>query len=625
MPRMTGIQRRDFLNGVALTVGSALLPRDLIADALLGPDPTSVSPLLAQGLTPSDPRYYPPALTGMRGSHPGSYETAHQLREGPYRVADKIKADETYDLVVVGGGISGLAAAYFYRKQHGAKAKVLVLDNHDDFGGHAKRNELQVGGQTLLACAGTSAIQNWPSYPDAAKELFRELGIDVAKFKDYYTLDFYKKWGLARAVFLDKETFGADALVAGEGLPNWEEYVRKLPLSDKARADLLRLHTGNDDCMPGVPPAEKVARLQKMSYRTFLLDHLKADPAVAAYYQATFHPIFGVGTDAVEASLCIPANQEKALGITLPARIDSGEQYPFPDGNAEIARMLVRALIPEACAGTTMEDVVTARMKYEALDRNDASVRIRLNSTVMNVSHVGDAGKAREVEVTYVTAGKPRKVRARGCVMACWNTVVPYLCPEMPPKQKEALAYGVKASIVFTQLALKNWTALHKLGVRAVYAPGSYYPSVRMNHPVTIGGYRFSSSPDEPIALLMIHVPTKPGLSQRDQRRAGQHEILATPFETYERHAHDQLDRMFGPGGFESRRDVAAITVNRWTHGYAYEYSTMWDPDWPESERPYVVARQPFGRITIANSDARAKSQTWAAIGEAHRAVMELS
>jgi spermidine dehydrogenase len=208
--------------------------------------------------------------------------------------------------------------------------------------------------------------------------------------------------------------------------------------------------------------------------------------------------------------------------------------------------------------------------------------------------------------------------------MACWNTVVPYLCPEMPARQKEALAYGVKASIVFTQLALRSWKALHKLGVRAVYAPGSYYPSVRMNHPVTIGGYRFPASPEEPMALLMVHVPTKPGLSQREQRRAGQHEILATPFETYEHQAYDQLDRMFGAAGFESRRDVAAITVNRWTHGYAYEYSSLWDPDWPEAERPCAIARQRFGRIAIANSDARAKSQTWAAIGEAHRAAIEL-
>jgi spermidine dehydrogenase len=620
---MNGIHRRDFLNGAALTLGAALLPPDLLAEALKGPDPTSVSPLLAAGLTPNDPRYYPPALTGMRGSHPGSYETAHQLREGPYH-ADRVKPDETCDLVVVGGGISGLAAAYFYRRERGPKAKILVLDNHDDFGGHAKRNEFDVGGRTLLACAGTSAIQNWPSYPDAARELFRELGIDVARFKDYYTLDFFKKWDLVRGVFLDKDTFGTDALMGAEGQPDWEQYVAKLPFSGQARADMLRLHTGRDDCMPGLTAEEKVARLYKMSYRTFLLEHLKADPMVAAYYQATFHPIFGVGTDAVEAGLCIPANQEKALGITLPARIDSGEQYPFPDGNATIARMIVRSLIPDSCPGTTMEDIVAARMKYDALDRPAHPVRVRLNSTVMNVTHVGDVSKSRAVEVTYVTAGTPRKVRARGCVMACWNTVVPYLCPEMPAKQKEALAYGVKCAIVFTQLALRNWKAMHKLGVRAVYAPGSYYTSVRMNHPVTIGGYRFPTSPDEPMALLMIHVPKVPGGSQREQRRAAQRQILATPFETFERHAYDQLDRMFGAGGFDSRRDVAAITVNRWTHGYAYEYSAMWDPEWPEAERPYVVGRQPFGRITIANSDARGKSQTWAAIGEAHRAVGEL-
>jgi spermidine dehydrogenase len=606
-----GIKRRDFLNGAAFTLGAALLPRGRSAEA------GHVVPI-------TDERNYPPALTGLRGSHPGSYEVAHELRDGQVFTPRAHKPEESYDLVVVGGGISGLAAAYFYRRKHGPKAKILVLDNHDDFGGHAKRNEFQVDGHLLLACGGTSSIQNWPSYGAPAQELFRELGIEIPKFKDYYTQDFYQKWNLARSVFLDKETFGADVLVAGEGLPTWEEYAAKLPFSEKARADIVRLQAGREDYLPGLAPDEKLARLKKMSYRAYLLDCVKVDPIVAAYYQAIFHPILGVGIDAVEALLCLPPNQEKALGISIPGRLDGSEIYPFPDGNASIARLLVRALIPDAGAGHTMEDIVATRIDYGALDRGGAPVRIRLNSTAVKVAHVGDPAKANAVDIVYVTNGEAHRVRARGCVLACWHTVVRYLCPEMPTRQKEALAYGVKAGIVFTQLALKNWTALHKLGVRSVYCPGSYYASVRMNHPVTMGGYRFAVAPEEPLALLMVHVPTTPGLSQREQRRAGHLEILATPFEIYEGRAYDQLDRMFGTGGFEAKRDVAAITVNRWTHGYAYEYSSLWDPDWAPDERPNVVASRPFGRITIANSDAHAKSQTWAAIGEAHRAVEEL-
>ncbi len=618
------ITRRDFLNGAALILGAPILSSLSYAAQQSGPDPSALDPLLARGITPADPRYYPPALTGMRGSHPGSFEAAHQMRDGA-RFDTARDSGETYDLVVVGGGISGLSAAYFYRKAHGANARILVLDNHDDFGGHAKRNEFHVGDHTLIGCGGTSSIQNLSSYGTAALELFKDLGIDIPRFGTYYAPQFYGKWKLAHGVFFDKETFGTDRLVAGEGLPDWKAFVAKTPLSSKAREDIVRLQTGQQDYLSGLTVEEKQKLLARISYNRYLLEYVKADPKVVAYYQAAMHPVLGVGTDAVEALLCLPLlDQGAALGLPLPPSLEGSQIYPFPDGNASIARLLVRSLVPGAAPGHSMEDLVTTRMNYAPLDRPAAKVRIRLNSTAVRVRHVGEPGAAQQVEVTYINGGSAYKVRARASVLACWNFVIPYLCPEMPVEQKDALAYGVKAPLVFTQVALKNWKALHKLGISSAYCPGSYFTKLRMNHPVNMGDYRYPASPDDPMAVLLIRAATKPGLSQREQHRAGHIELYSTPFETFERNVYDQLGRMLKDGGFDASRDIEAITVNRWPHGYAYEYSSLWDASTSGVEPPNVRARRRFGRIAIANSDAAAKAQTWAAIGEAHRAVQEL-
>ncbi len=615
------INRRDFLNGIALTLGAPIVSS---AAQQFGPDPSALDPLLASGITPTDRRYYPPGLTGMRGSHPGSFEAAHRMRDGAkFETARDI--GETYDLVVVGGGISGLSAAYFYRKAYGVDAKILVLDNHDDFGGHAKRNEFQVGDHTLIGCGGTSSIQNLSSYGTAALELFKDLGIDIPRFSAYYAPQFYDKWGLSHGVFFDKETFGTDRLVAGEGQPDWPTFVAKTPLSSKACEDIVRLQTGQQDYLRGLTIEEKQKLLGRISYNRYLLEYVKADPQVVAYYQAAMHPVLGVGTDAVEALLCLPLlDQGTALGLPLPPSLEGSQIYPFPDGNASIARLLVRSLVPGAALGHSMEDIVTTRMDYAPLDQPASKIRIRLNSTAVRVRHVEEPGTAQHVEVTYINGESGYKVHARASVLACWNTVIPYLCPEMPMEQKKALAYGVKAPIIFTQVALKNWKALHKLGISSAYCPGSYFTKLRMNHPVNMGDYRYPATPEDPMAVLLIRAAAKPGLSQREQHRAGQIELYSTPFETFERHVHDQLSRMLASGGFDASRDIEAITVNRWPHGYTYEYSSLWDTTSSGVEPPNVLARRRFGRIAIANSDAAAKAQTWAAIGEAHRAVQEL-
>jgi spermidine dehydrogenase len=268
-----------------------------------------------------------------------------------------------------------------------------------------------------------------------------------------------------------------------------------------------------------------------------------------------------------------------------------------------------------------MEDVVIAKANYSKLDEASSAVRIRLNSTVAHVQHVN---AAKEVQVAYVRGGKLQTVAAKNCVLACYNGMVRYVCRELPEKQKEALSYLVKMPLVYTHVALRNWTSFAKLNIHHIVAPGGYHTYTALDFPVSLGEYRFPGNPEEPAVLFMLRTPCKPGLPQRDQNRAGRAELLQTPFSKFERNIRDQLGRMLRGAGFDPAKDIEGITVNRWAHGYAFAPNPLFDPDWKEEEKPWVIGRKPFGKIAIANSDAGASAYTDVAIDQAWRAVGEL-
>jgi spermidine dehydrogenase len=629
------IGRRDFLNGVAIAAGSiasAMLP-DMTAEVLAG----EAAKRVGRG-------YYPPSLTGLRGSHPGSFELAHKLRHGDLP-RQPLRPSEIYDLAIVGGGISGLAAAYFYRERK-PSARILILDNHDDFGGHAKRNEFELGGRIELMNGGTLGIDSPRPYSVIAAGLLRKLGVDPVKLDASCTKkSFYGSIGLGRGIFFDRETFGSDKLVVGVDTMAWAELLVEAPLTPSVRADIARLYEAKIDYMPGLSREQKKEHLARMSYRDFLVNVAHADPGVLPVFQARTHGEWGVGIDAVGAlevwPLRFPGFQGLALdepgaapqsgatphmGFTASGYAATGGSYTFhfPDGNASIARLLVRSLVPASIPGRSAEDIVTATADYRQLDRPGAPVRIRLNSTAVSVRNVGEPASARGAEVSYSRGGTLAAVRCKAVVLACWNMMIPYLCPELPERQKEALRYPVKTPLVYTSVAIRNWRSFRELGVHDVYAPGSYHSMVRLNQTVDIGGYLSVRSPDDPILVHMARAPCKPGLDQREQHRVGRAELLDTSFEVFERNIRDQLARMLGAGGFDPAADIIAITVNRWPHGYAYEYNPLFDPYWNEHEQPHVIGRAPFGRITIANSDAGAGAYTDTAIEQAHRAIEEL-
>jgi spermidine dehydrogenase len=626
------ITRRDFVQGAA--VGGA----GLLAAAWLpgcGRSPPDLPPAAQDR-----PGYYPPRLTGLRGSHPGSFENAHALRDGTLK-SEAVDLDEEFDLIVVGAGISGLAAAHFYRDAQ-PNARVLLLDNHDDFGGHAKRNEFELDGQLRLLNGGTMLIDSPRPYSAAADGVLRAIGIDVpalARLMQAQDPDFYRfEDSGRRAVFFDRETFGADHLAAGFRHKPMREFLAHAPLSANAKRDLERLATTTRDYLPALSSLQKKQRLMKMSYRDYLRDLVKVDPQVLAVFQARTQGEWGVGIDAVSALDCWGLGMEgfeglklepgsiPGMGFTPAGYADTGGsvRLHFPDGNATIARGLVRRLIPAAVPGTTIEDLVTARVDYARLDRPEEPVRLRLNSTAVRVVNEGAPASARGARVTYVRDGRAFTVRARHCVLACYNMIIPYLAPELPEQQKQALHALVKAPLVYTSVAIRNARAFDKLGVTWIYAPGCYHTSVRVNATVDIGGYRSPRSPDEPTLVWMGRTPCKPGLSEHDQNRAGRAELLATPFEVFERNIRDQLGRMLGGGGFDPASDITAITVNRWPHGYAPEHNSLWEPQLPEAEQPQALGRARFGRIAIANSDSGGGAYTDVAIDQARRAVDEL-
>ena len=620
------ITRRDFLNGVAIGAGATLLDGALAGKQLLA------AAALDEFAPERASDYYPPTRTGIRGNHDGSFAFAHRMRDGESATSLGTPEDtaETYDLIVVGGGISGLAAAYRFRQEAGKAVKILVLDNHDDFGGHAKRNEFQAGGRMVLSYGGTQSIESPGSYSAEAKQLLKELGINTEKFYKAYDTKLYAKRGTA--AFFDKETFGEDRLITGMNTTPWPEFLAKAPLSNAVKKEIARVYTEKVDYLPGLSREQKLIALKKISYGEYLTKNCHLVPEALPFFQTFTHDLFCVGIESVPAFACYEAGDDYGSftypgfdGLGLPGH-EKEEPYifHFPDGNASIARLLVRSLIPDAVPGFSMEDVVTARANYAKLDDSVNGVRIRLNSTVVNVKHAGSKDTAKDVQVSYIRGGRLCTVKGSHCILACYNMMIPYICPELPDAQKESLAYLVKAPLVYTHVAIRNWTSFANLGIHQIVAPGGYHTYTALDFPVSLGMYEFPSKPAEPAVLFMLRTPCKPGLPVRDQSRAGRTELLQTPYSKFERNIRDQLGRMLGGAGFDPARDIEGIIVNRWAHGYAFTPFGLDLPEWQPGQEPWVLGRKPYGRIAIANSDAGASAYTDVAIDQAYRAVGEI-
>ena len=557
---------------------------------------------------------------------------AHAQFERP-----KQQTDSDYDLIVVGGGLSGLAAASRYRQEAGANAKVLILDNHDDFGGHAKRNEFTVDGRNLIGYGGSQSIDTPASYSAEARQVLVDAGIEVERFYTYFDRDYYSDRGLGRGIYFSEQEYGEDKTVAAisrrrgdKTSLSVEEIIASYPLSEASRVSLLQLVNAEKDFLSGDSRETKIDRLRRMSYRDYLLDIVGVPDDVYLLYRDAVRGYWGIGYDALSAlegyRLGAPGFAGLGIGELEPVGHGLDEPYifHFPDGNAGVARALVRQLIPDAVPGSSIEDLVTARVDYDRLDRRDSNTRIRLNSTAVNVRHSADQ---KNVEVIYVNFGDVHRVRAKHVIWAGYSAMVPHICPELPAEQAEAIAYASKVPLVYINIAVRNWRAFAELGFNSISIPNpELMHSFGMDFPVSMGDYSFTNDPGEPTVLHGTYVPTVPdqGLSAREQHTLGRRALYEKTYEDMEASIINQVQGALAPGGFDAERDIAAITVNRWPHGYAYEYNDLSDPEgWGPDAGPHVIGRAQLGRISFANSDSSAFAYVNGAFDAGVRAVNE--
>ena len=592
------------------------------------------------------PSYYPPALTGLRGSHPGSYENAHS-RAWTQRTdwGPTTDLEEAYDLIVVGGGLSGLSAAYFYQQEHGRDKKVLILDNHDDFGGHAKRNEHTVDGHMLLGEGGSESLESPHEFGETVLSLIEDLGVDLDRFRTTYDVDFYKRHGLGAVTYFNKQIFGQDKVVKRpfcdypgfvEGLLrptlSYEEAVRQTPLSESGKEQLLRILRGGQHVL-NLPKEELREYTRTHSYLDYLENTLGVDdPGVLRMARHTAMDYAGSGTDVMSISEALGTGPLSSDPFAAwPDAMEEGDyqkyvntdggtyavEHPFihhfPDGNATIARSLVKKMIPSVGPGENAEEIVLSRFNYAELDKSSNSVRVRLNSTVVNVQHGGDPNSSSDVFVNYIHDNRSYQVRAEGVVMACYNMIIPHIVPDLPEDQDAALRRLSKVPLQYTTVGVTNWRAMKEMGIGMAMCPGNIHQVVGMDYPVSMGGYEFTKTPDDPCILHMRSAPVgeTAGAPRVEQFREARYRMLGLTFDDYEEEIREHLGGMLPTELFDFDDHVKSITINRWAHAYSHG-------------NPGPIGRQPFGRITIANSDAVDSSLLQSAVEQAWRAVKEL-
>lgn len=620
MPSRLKISRRDFLGGIALgTTASALTPLEVLAQS-------------------AQSAHYPPALTGLRGSQPGSYDIAHALAwDGKEFAPPKEQTDQNYDLVVVGGGISGLAAAFYWQQENGPQSRILILDNHDDFGGHARRNEFTVNGKHLVGYGGSQSIDTPGSFSPPAKKLLQDVGIFTEQFYDYFDQDFFERQQLRSGSYFPKESYGEDRTLPG--LPSWrgagaavlrEDDIKDYPIPPAARTALLTLMNSQKNYAAHIAVEDRAQWLRQQSYRDFLLKTVGVPEDVYYLFRDGVRGWWGAGWDAISALSAASMGMPGTLYLQLPENAENeparDEPYifHFPDGNAGVARAILRKLIPAAVPGSDMEDLVLANTDYAKLDVPGAPCRLRLNSTAVDVRHTGDGSM---VNVSYVRDGRTYRVRGKHSVLACYNAIIPHICPELPAEQREAIDYATKVPLVYISVAMRNWRPFAELGMHSInIMQTDFMHSFGMDFPVSMGGVQYPQSPDQPIIVHGSVVPCAPdqGLSAREQHVIGRQAIYTMSWNAMEDRIVSQLSGALRGTSFDPHRDIAAITANRWPHGYAYEYNDYSDPpDWGPDKGPHILGARQMGRISIANSDATAYAFVNGAIDAAYRATRE--
>ena len=608
------ISRRDFLNGT-LVAGAGLL---------IGGRASAFQ------VSPADAFNGYGGVGDYRTSNGNTYDVmsvAHAMRDGSFErsIASAIDTGEMYDLVAVGGGLSGLAAAVFFQKNKGGRS--LVIDNHPIFGGEAKRNEFLVDGHTLTAHQ-ASAIFLVPQKGGYTDRFYEMIGMDRRAFS-------YQSWRgpspempLAHSPYETPKNYGFYFGAQFGQRPGvwvmdpWGRRLEGAPLSDTAKAELLRWRTVRPD--EPRPQTEGDAISRRLDSIT-LEEHLMARHGISRETVRTFlSPVegggYGLGPDVLSA-YC-----NYAIETQFPGDGDDelGDQM-FPDGNNGFARLMVKTLIPDAFAGThTVDAVWQNRVRFTELDRAGQPARIRLNATVVRVEHAGDPARASHVVVTYVKGRRLYSVRARSVVMAGGNWTSRHIVRDLPSSHREAYAQFYRSPCLMANVAVRNWRFLHKMGMsgcRWFEGLGNYLSVRRM---AMVGNTSPTIGPDSPTVLTIKVLFAQPGLPIGEQGSRGRAQLMGTTFRQYERAFREQLADMFAPGGFDPRRDIAGIILNRWGHAYVNPQPGFFFGVGGKPAPRDVLRGRPHGRIAFANTDLAGAMDHRNSIREADRAVQQL-
>jgi len=608
------ISRRDFLNGALLAGAGLLFP---------GQSPT---------ISPADAFNGYGGIGDYRYSNGNTWDVlsaGHALRDGAFEtgIANAIDTGETYDLIAVGGGISGLAAAIFFQKYKGGRC--LVLDNHPIFGGEAKRNEFLVDGQRLTAHQG-SAIFLVPGKGGYTDRFYEMIGMDRSTFA-------YQTWGgpspempLAHSPYETPRNygfyFGPKFGQRPEGgvwvMDPWGRKLEGAPISDTTRAELLRWGTGRVD---GPRPQTEGDAVSRQLDSITLEEHLMARYNLSRETVRTFlSPVegggYGLGPDVLSA-YC-----NYAIENQFPEDGDDqvGDQM-FPDGNGGFARLMVKTLIPDAFAGPhTVDAVWQNRVNFRALDRLGQATRLRLNSTVVRVEHAGDPARAPHVVVTYAKGKKLYNVRARSVVVAGGSWTAKHIVHDLPASHRDAYAQFHRSPCLMANIAVRNWRFLYKMGLSGCRWFGGLGDYLSVRKMALIGHEPRTIAPDSPTVLTIKVLFAQPGLAIAEQGNRGRAQLLGTAFAEYERAFREQLADMFAPGGFDPRRDIAGIILNRWGHAYVNPQPGFFFGINGQPAPRDILRNRPHGRIAFANTDLAGASDHRNSIREADRAVKQL-
>ncbi len=627
------ITRRDFLGSTLLASGAGLLnglnPAQLLA--------------MADHSAPTDVKDDWTSYGGVGDysrSNGNTYEVmmaGHKMRDGEYDPlpADTIDTGETYDCVIVGGGISGLAAALFFQRQAGPDKTCLILENHPIFGGEAKQNEFEVDGKRLVAHQG-SAIYLVPYPYSFIGRFYDSIGLHTPKLT-------YQRWaGSGPAMALSRTPYDSAGLSRGQyGFWFGAKFGQKpgmwlidpvgkrmegAPVSPEALRDLHRWFSGAAaDESRFDPPKYEGDEISRKLDAVTLEEHIMERYGLSRETIRTFlSPVegggSGLGPDALSA-FC-----EYAADLLHPWDDGSGEPVQmFPGGNTTIARLMAKALIPRSIEGPgTVEGVSRGSVNLASLDVAAAKARLRLSSTAVSVKHDGDAAKSSSLSIAYAKDGKVFRVKARSAVMAGGSWTSKHIIKDLPEAQRNAYAQFYRSPCMMANVAVRNWRFLQKMGItgcRWFDGVGNYFDVRSL---AVCGGVAPTISPDEPIVLTLKVLDSYPGYSTEDQGHRGRGEMLTTSFREYERRIRQQFADMFAGAGFDAQRDIAGIVLNRWGHAYLNPQPGFFFGKNGKPAPRDVLRAAPFGRIAFANTDLAGAMDHRYSILEAYRAIGQL-